>query len=369
MRFFTSSLCAVVVVALLAGCANNSSGQDGSVPGMLVQTRIARDNRAPFSLVSAWMLPSGVQRLHLATGLTDAKKAIGGIYGSEFCTDNCELAGLINGYPNPDKKNVKPTCTITGNAISGWGIDLQGDLILPWAKSGNEPSINEPSINVYAGPKLCGKEIGSIPDSKGQIVDAKSFDATTDPIYVSEIAGEGSANAGDVLICSLTTESCGSPVTNSAITGYGAGVAIDTKGDCWMSAATSTTSGFVLVYWKGCKGGGAVATGTKNAAFGGLFFDAKSNLVSIDSTGELYVYSGCRPKCKVVSSSALKGASIFGNLNQKGDRLAVGDVANTDVDVYSYAPTGIKYLYSFNNGLESTGYTEAAGFDPTNKAL
>jgi hypothetical protein len=124
-----------------------------------------------------------------------------------------------------------------------------------------------------------------------------------------------------------------------------------------------------LVYWKGCKGKGAVATGTKNAAFGGLFFDTKGNLVSIDATGPLYVYSGCNPKCKVVSSSTLKGASIFGNLNQKGDEVAIGDVANNDVDVYKYAPTGVKYLYSFNNGLEGTGYIEAAGFSPTNKSL
>jgi hypothetical protein len=364
MRFFTSSLCTAVGVALLAGCANNVSGQNGSVPSVLSQARIAHDNHALVSLVSPWMLPGGVQRLHLATGLPDGRRRpSGGIYGSEFCTDSCEHAGLINGYPDPDKKNVEPTCTIDGNAIGGWGVDLQGDLILPWAK----PNMT-PSINVYAGPKLCGTEIGSIPDPHGQAVDAKSFDATKDSIYVSELTTV-STNEGDLLICSLKNESCGSPVTNSAITGFAAGVAIDTKGDCWLSAATSTTSGFVLVYWKGCKGGGAVATGTKNAAFGGLFFDAQGNLVSIDSTGELYVYSGCRPKCKLVSSSALKGASIFGNLNQKGDRLAVGDIANTDVDVYSYAPTGIKYLYSFNNGLESTGYTEAAGFDPTNKSL
>jgi hypothetical protein len=47
----------------------------------------------------------------------------------------------------------------------------------------------------------------------------------------------------------------------------------------------------------------------------------------------------------------------------------MGDVTNSDVDVYKYAPTGVKYLYSFNNGLDGATYTEAAGFSPTNKNL
>jgi hypothetical protein len=245
------------------------------------------------------------------------------------------------------------------------GVDLQQNLILPSASNAS----SEPSINVYAGPKLCGKLLGSIDDTNGQASDAKSFDATKDSVYVGEILSSATST-GDVLICSLKTSSCGPAVTNTSITGYGGGIAIDAKGDCWMSAATSTTTGFVMVYWKGCKGKGAVATGTKNAGFGGLFFDAKGNLVSIDVTGALYVYSGCDPKCTVVSSSTLKGASLFGNLNQKGDEVAIGDVTNSDIDVYKYAPTtGVKYLYSFNNGLDGATYTEAGGFSPTNKNL
>ena len=47
----------------------------------------------------------------------------------------------------------------------------------------------------------------------------------------------------------------------------------------------------------------------------------------------------------------------------------MGDVTNSDVDVYKYAPTGVKYLYSFNNGLDGATYTEAGGFSPTNKNL
>jgi hypothetical protein len=360
MRFSTTSLLAAVSVALLAGCAGNLSGQSSSIPGAVSQ---ARGAHGPVSLVSAWMLPAGAQRLNIPTGQADAKTS-GGLYGSEFYGNASEAEGMINGYPNPDNKNSKPSCTIAGYAINGWGIDNQGDLILPSGSS----STAEPSVNVYAGPGLCGKLLGSITDSNGQASDAKSFSASKDSIYVGQII-DSSTDAGDVLVCSLKKNSCGTPVRNSAITGYGGGIAIDSKGDCWMSAGTASTTGFVLVYWKDCKGKGAVATGTKNQALGGLFFDAKGNLVSVDSTGSLFVYKGCNPKCTVVSSSTLKGASLFGNLNAAGNQLAVGDVTNSDIDVYKYAPTGVKYSYSYSNGLEGTGYTEGGGFDPTNKAL
>ena len=283
------------------------------------------------------------------------------LYASEFYSNLSEAEGLINAYPNPNSKNGPPTCTISGYAINGWGVDLQQNLILPAASDGS----SEPSINVYAGPKPCGKLLGSIADTNGQASDAKSFDATKDSIYVGEILAT-STSVGDVLVCSLKTSSCGPPVTNSAITGYGGGIAADTKGDCWMSAATSTTSGFVLVYWKGCKGKGAVATGTKNAGFGGLFFDAKGNLVSIDVTGALYVYSGCDPKCKLVSSSALQKVwtSNFRQPQPEGRgriggrrpaaavrRAARAAARNSDVAWRSRPSRALKYLYSFSNGL------------------
>jgi hypothetical protein len=360
MRFSTTSLLAAVSVALLAGCAGNLSGQSANA-GALPQARVAQ--HGPISLVSPWMLAAGERRLNLDSVQGDAKSS-GGIYGSEFYGNPSDSEGMINGYPNPDNKNSKPTCSIAGYAINGWGIDNSGNLILPSASG----SASEPTINVYSGPGMCGKLLGQIVDSTGQPSDAKTFNATKDKIYVGEIV-DSNTGFGDVVICTLKSMLCGQPVTSTKITGYGGGVAIDSKGDCWMSAGTYDTSGFVMVYWKGCKGKGVAATGTKNTALGGLFFDTSGNLVSIDSSGMLYVYKGCNPKCTLVSSSAMKGASIFGNLNAAGNQLVAGDVANSDIDVYTYSSKGIKYSYSFNKGLDGTSYTEAGGFNPTNKQL
>ncbi len=356
MRFSTSHIGAVALAMVFTACSAGGGilNQAGSVPN-------AGNAHVPISLVPDWKHPVGVQRLRLGFVYPD-KKAAGGLYGSEFYGPGSS-EGLINGYPNPNSKNGKPTCTIDGYAINGWGIDTAGDLILP----GNIVSNAEPMVNVYQGPGLCGKLLGSITDSIGQAADAKSFNAVKDNIYIGNLEST-SAGTGNIVICSLKKKLCGTTVSSSLITGYGAGVAIDTKGDCWMSGATQTITGFVLVYWKGCKGKGVAATGTKNSQFGGLFFDTKGNMVSIDATGMVYVYKGCTPKCTLVSSSKLKGASIFGNLNAAGNELVLGDTDNEQIDVYKYAPTGVKYMYSFNNGLTGT-HVETGGFDPTNKQL
>ena len=87
-------------------------------------------------------------------------------------------------------------------------------------------------------------------------------------MYVGEIANYTSG-VGDIVICTKTG-GCGTPVTNSSIANYGAGVAIDKAGDCWMSSFNSSGTP-ILVYWKGCSGSGAVTTGYSASSYGGLF--------------------------------------------------------------------------------------------------
>ena len=360
MRFSTS-LSVVALATLFTACSGAGAGIATNQAGGAIPN--ASGGHGLVNLVPSWLHPAaGVKQLKLDF-VYPAKKSAGALYGSEFETVGSG-EGQINAYKNPDTKNVAPECDIQGYAINGWGVDNAGDLILP-AGSSISSSV---SVNVYQGPKPCGKLLGTITDSTGQPADAKSFNAIKDKIYVGEIASTASAT-GEIVICTLKSLACGTPITNSSITGHGAGVAIDAKGDCWMSAGTATNTGFLLVYWKGCKGAGVVATGTKNAAFGGLFFDTKGNLVSIDVSGNLYVYKGCTPKCTVVGTMALKGASIFGTLNAAGTEFAVGDVANNQIDVYKYTPTKLTYMYSFNNDLTGTGFIESGGFNPTNKQL
>ena len=53
---------------------------------------------------------------------------------------------------------------------------------------------------------------------------------------------------------------------------------------------------------------------------------------------------------------------FYGSLNEKGNELALGDIAYGQVDVYSYKPAHVAYLYSFNKGLIQGDDVEAAVF-------
>jgi hypothetical protein len=111
-----------------------------------------------------------------------------------------------------------------------------------------------------------------------------------------------------------------------------------------------------LTEFRGCAGSGVVAKGLVNLTLGGIEIAKAGNLLTLDivgasGSGALDVYRGCNPRCKLVSSNALKNPAYFGHLNANGDRLAVGAFLAGQVDIYSYSPKKLKYLYGFDEGL------------------
>lgn len=363
MRLLTSALCTTVAVGLLAGCSGSNLGSTGtSLPG--VGTQVQSGPRvAPLSIVPSWMHPAGVGRLHLNLRLVPNKKSTGLIYASEF------LGYEVFGYPNPNSGNNPASCTL-GSAsnylyyVNGFGVDPKGNVMLP-AYTGKDSGYL--SINVYK--PNCGAQVWQAEIDTGQPADAYSSNALTGKVLVGLLADYDDSDHGAALICTQSG-GCGTALTNSSMTGYAAGVAMAKNGDCWVSGEEQSNSGFVLIYFKGCTGSGTVATGTSNAYYGGLFIDTKGNLGSIDLSGTLYVYKGCNPTCSLVSTTTLAGESLFGGLNSKGNQLAIGDVGNGTVDVYTYSPTsGATYSYSFSNGLTASDDVEAAHFAPSNKKV
>jgi len=352
MRLLTSAICTTVAVGLLAGCSGNLGSSSSSLPnaGSAQSSRVHTGAHGELSLIPSWAHPAGIQRLRLGHAISpDAKSKE--IYVSEFYGTN------VYGYKNPNSSNAAPNCTISSQSyVNGIGSDTKGELLVPTGS----PS----GINVYK-KSGCGALDWTQTDSSGQAADAASIKASS-KVYVGEIANYTSG-VGDVVICTKTG-GCGAPVTNSSIANYGAGVAVDKAGDCWMSSFNSSGSA-IIVYWKGCSGSGAVATGYSASSYGGLFIDKKGQLGAIDLTGTLRVYKGCNPACTLVGTSTLQGESLFGNLDTKGKTLAVGDFINGDVDVYSYNSSSgtATFQYSFNNGLSASLQPEAAVFTPTNK--
>jgi hypothetical protein len=370
MRYLYSALCAASVIALV-GCSavTNSSSSGSTLPnagGQAVPNHFAPSWTAINTAGLAFQRPSPEQRPPSATSQR------GGYYASEFRSN----VGVFGYSPKPNKGNSGPVCAPPGNRynVNGIASDEKGNLIVPGSSKPGGQSTTDWNVSVYQGgpqPSICGNLLGSIPDMTGQPVDAASFNAATSPIVVSEI--NFTTKMGEVVICTLATSSCGTPVTSTAITGYGAGVAMDAAGNCWLSTAKKITDGFPagfrLIYWAGCTGNGVVATGTTGqSSYGGLFIDNSGNLGAFDAfKGTLHVYSGCNPSCTRIGKFALMGRSFYGNLNGSGGKLAVGDETNGSVDVYDYNLSGFGLRYSFSAGLERGRIVESGIFAPTNQ--
>lgn len=122
-----------------------------------------------------------------------------------------------------------------------------------------------------------------------------------------------------------------------------------------------------MTYFKGCAEPALAVTGYKNKFAGGLDIDNHGNLVSISQgSSQVYVYSGCNPNCELVGGPfKLHGPAWYGHLDEKNTRFVAADYQYGEIDVYEYAPTKIKYLYSFNNGLSES--IIAAAYNPRSK--
>jgi hypothetical protein len=341
----------VVAVGLISGCAGNMSPSSSALPGT------AQQFRTGFAPVNVMNVPTrATQVLHSILQPDVMRNAAStGLYVSEFdATD-------VYGYPEDNKSNKGPTCSVPNvEDVNGVGVDGSGNLMVPDGGAGY--------LLLYKGPGMCGKSFGEIADSFGQPSDAASTNAATGKIALANIFDSGKT-PGSLTVCT-NKGGCTTNLTNSKIYEAG-GVAMSTKGDCWISASGVESGGTSpsLVYFKGCAGSGAAATGFKNTSFGNLDIDSKGNLVSTDANAStIYVYSGCDPACKKVSGPfKMHGMSFFGKLNSTSTAYAMADIANGAVDVYTYTAKKITYSYSFTKGLEASLVPIGDAYNPRSK--
>lgn len=370
MRYVTSALCAAGVI-LLAGCSMDSGSSGSSLPNAANQSAAATHHGSTWTPINSagWKMDTGPLPRQVRP---PADPQRGGNYATEF-RGNVDVFGYS---PKPNKSDSPPICSPPGNRwnVNGIASDQKGNLIVPSSSTPGGDDLHW-NISVYAGsaqPIICGALLGAMPDLTGQPVDAAAFKAATGPIAVSEI--NFTTKLGEVVICTLASLSCSAPITSSAITGYGAGVAMDAAGDCWLSTAKKISNGipvgFRLIYWAGCTGDGVVATGTSQGSYGGLFIDNAGNLGSFDAfNSRLHIYSGCNPACTKVGEFKLAGMSLYGNLNGSGGKLAVGDFSNGSVDVYDYSMTNFNLRYVFDAGLRRNRFVASGIFAPSNQRI
>ncbi|MBV9700288.1 MAG: hypothetical protein JO078_09210 [Candidatus Eremiobacteraeota bacterium] len=272
---------------------------------------------------------------------------------------------VVNGYPFNDRSNGPPVCSVgsfNDLSRSDIAVDRNGDLLV--ADGGAN------TITVFKGPGLCGPKLGTIADPFGKaFTDVTSRDGTTIVAGYYTI----SPQLPGVAVCTLSG-GCTRHLSLGLGSGYLFGVAVAPNGDCWASAERyHPINGFALVYFAHCQGKGVVATGFQRSTPGGIDIDANGNLVVIDASASpgLTVYSGCNPACTVVGGPfALKGCGTpFGHLDGSSNKFIVAEAPcrspYAKLDVYSYSPSAVTYLYSITNGL--TLPAAASAFSPNSK--
>ena len=352
MRLFISAVCTATAISLLAGCTGNMGSNSTSPLGLSPQVRTA-----PISVFDDVAPPRAVSVIHsLVLPDKTTKLPKKGTYVSEFDTDS------VLGYAANNKGNGGPICTVQGVAfVNDVGVDGNDNLMVP-----NPGSASSNTLDIHQGPTMCGKLIGSIADPYGQPSDATSPNAVTGQIALGNLVGNAST-AGSLSICTLKG-GCTVNLTNSNYFHVG-GVAMSNAGDCWIDVKTSASGGAELVYYKGCAGNGAVASGFQQTYYGGIDIDKSGNLVIIDDMAEdVYIYSGCAPTCTVVGGPfALKGESFWGKLDQPNNLFTAVDRTDGLVDVYSYSTKNLKFIYSYNSGLSAGLLPNGVAINPRSK--
>jgi hypothetical protein len=302
------------------------------------------------SASQAPLTPSGALAAHAIREIPAPVSAEKGMYVSAFD------GKVVYGYPYNNRHGKPPLCEVTGVPyVDSVGVDMHGNLIVP---------IQRGTIEVFQGPGMCGKGLGDINDPYGYPFDVASADAVNGTIVVANFYDSGTT-PGSLSLCTLKG-GCTTNLTNPKIDEIG-GVALARNGDCWASATDSQNKA-ILVYFKGCSGSGRVAVGFQNQSYGGLDIDSGGRLVSLSAfDGKLWVYKGCNPKCVTIGGPfALRGLAFYGHLNEKATRFAVTNNSDLLVDIYSYSPKNVTYLYSFGRVSASSDIGGAA-YNPRSK--
>ncbi|MBV9263621.1 MAG: hypothetical protein JO324_04805 [Candidatus Eremiobacteraeota bacterium] len=273
---------------------------------------------------------------------------------------------VVNGYPFNDRANAPPVCSVGGfNSIENTGIavDRKGDLLV------TDEGTN--TITIFKGPGLCGPKLGTITDPTVKwFQDVASRDGQTivagfnKQPHVSVVPG--------VAVCTLSG-GCTHHLSLGLGVGLILGVAVAPNGDCWATAQAK--QGKFLVYFAHCSHDGVVATGlAADDPPGSLDIDAKGDLVvtADAAAADLRIYSGCNPACTPVGGPfPLRGnAALHGHLDGSANKFIVSErglgSGMGQLDVYSYSPTAVTYLYSITNGLTLPDGA-AAAFCPNSK--
>lgn len=251
-----------------------------------------------------------------------------GVYVSEF--DGSKILNYnyaATGYPLCETGNVKAV-----NAIQS---DVKHQLIVPSEDNASGQGI----VYLYKeSAHLClpNSPSGSFIEPYDIPNDGFSLNGTT--FYI--------ANHSGVAVCKLS--GCIRELTNTYGSNDIISVTADSSGVYGVSY-NGAAEQYELIYWKGAKGNGVLLA--HNAGPGGIYFDAAHNLLVLNYSTQLYVYSGCPSACTKNGPFALADFASYGTLANGGSEFMTVNY-NGVIDVYQYnGLNGVTFLYSNTDGL------------------
>jgi hypothetical protein len=359
MRCLRKTIPFISIAAVLAGC----NGSAGTNPTAVGAPALGAHVPSVFEDVSTGHVPPALRSgsFEGLRGVRAPKSAESGLYVTQYVTK------VVYGYSHKQKSQRKkgPICQ------APW--PMAGPLYVAVDGKGNLLEVDAAALyptNIGTGPQMCGSLATSIQDREGYADAVASLDALNGTIAIAnqwDYSNYGLA-PGSITVCTVSA-GCTANLTNPAMYRV-AGVALAPNGDCWASALNGPSGSATLTYFRGCAGAGQEATGYQNPGYGSIDIDEHGNLVTLSyvistQTTTLYVYSGCNPACKLVGGPfSLEGISTAGALNGPNTKFAVADAQYGQVDIYSYSPTRVKYMYSFNEGLSQSAVVGGVAFNP-----
>jgi len=276
----------------------------------------------------------------------------------------------IGEYAVPNESNNGPLCEAPGAyGVNLLGTDPKGNLWVPTTGPSGTPGemyVQEYSCSGSFGPSVAdanGEPADVAFDSKGNTYVGNNIDywwTNFGCCYI--VSGTVNIyNASGTLIGNLTDPSFFAPHPPGFDTwNQLVGVAVDADDNCYVSHQDDTGGGEVVEF-PGCKPAnhGKILAGPHPWEPGKPEFDAAGNLLVTDWAASYYYrvwylsvyappYDG-----PAIKTFPMYGPALTCPLSSDQTRLYCGNFWNGTVDVYSYKAG--KYLYSFNNGLQTYG--------------
>jgi hypothetical protein len=342
-------------VVLLAGCTSGSSSLGAPVSGSVSTYQIANYGvfGKPLSVIPEALRPHGPRVRPTwwrdAPAGSNVKKQTSAV---KTIIVSMQESPDLPGYSQTGSEGQKmtgPICTISGQSnVTDIGEDTEGNVYVPFG--------NTDTVTVFA--PNCGAQIGSYSDPYGQPVDfaAKAGKVKLHGVPIQgaafDIVGSSGSEYGNVALCTIA-KGCTSELTDPSINTLYAG-AYDSAGNVWASYLNQENVP-ALIVWPNGTMPGEVVSGYINSGVGGLQFDAKGNLIAIDSSlpgAYSYTCSVESASCTSNGSSVLNGHMLYGKLVAKGAAFDVADFSYGSIDVYSYP--SFTYQYSYIQGLDQS---------------